>query len=254
MDWSSPSVVVLLVLSVLFTVAFVLIERRAANPMLDLSLFKNQVFAIAQVGNFLSNMILFSVLFLMPFYLVQVLQVTAEAVGLLLLPLAISMVFGGMVGGALTDRFGTKWPSVASMFLFCAGVYSMTSLDASSSTLGIVTRLVLLGTARALYRSPNLIAILSSISMDRLGVAGGIYATMRHLGNIFGVALLGSFFNARLAFHLEGSHRIALAQAVTSSSFLSAFHETFYLALLIAFIGLIMSAFQPEFKATNTMP
>jgi len=130
----------------------------------------------------------------------------------------------------------------------------MTSLDASSSTMGIVTRLVLLGTARALYRSPNLIAILSSISMDRLGVAGGIYATMRHLGNIFGVALLGSFFNARLAFHLEGSYRIDLSQDLTSSSFLSAFHETFYLALLVAFIGLLMSAFQPEFKATNTMP
>jgi len=254
MDWASPSVVSLLVLSVVFTLAFVLIERRAVNPMLDLSLFKNQVFAIAQVGNFISNMILFSVLFLMPFYLVQVLQVSAEAVGLLLLPLAISMVFGGMVGGVLTDRFGTKWPSVVSMFLFCAGVYSMTSLDSSSSTLGIVTRLVLLGTARALYRSPNLTAILSSISTDRLGVAGGIYGTMRHLGNIFGVALLGSFFNSRLAFHLEGSHRIDLSQNLTRSSFLIAFHETFYLALLITSIGLLMSAFQPEYKVSSSTP
>lgn len=254
MDWSSPSVVVLLVLSVLFTLAFVIIERRAANPMLDLSLFKNQVFAIAQIGNFLSNMIVFSVMFLMPFYLVQVLQVSAEAVGLLILPLGISMVIGGMVGGILTDRFGTKWLSVFSMLLFCAGLYSMTSLDASSSTLGIVTRLVLLGTARALYRSPNLTAILSSIPMDRLGVSGGIYATMRHLGNISGVALLGSFFNARLAFHLEASHRINLDRDLTGLSFMSAFHETFYLALLIASIGLFMSAFQRELKVSNSTP
>lgn len=139
-------------------------------------------------------------------YLVQALQVSAEAVGLLLLPLAISMVFGGMAGGVLTDRFGAKWPSGVFMFLLCAGLYSMTSLDENSSTLGIVVRLVVLGTARALYRSPNLTAVLSSISMDRLGISGGIYATMRHPGDIFGVALLGSFFNPRLAFHLEGSH------------------------------------------------
>ena len=90
--------------------------------------------------------------------------------------------------------------------------------------------------------------------MDRLGVAGGIYATMRHLGNIFGVALLGSFFNSRLAFHLEGNHRMDLSQALTSSSFMSAFHETFYLALLIASMGLIMSAFQRELKVSNSTP
>ncbi len=67
MGWSSPSVVVLLFLCALLALAFVMIERRAANPMLDLSLFGNQVFAVAQAGNLLSNMIMFSVLFLMPF-------------------------------------------------------------------------------------------------------------------------------------------------------------------------------------------
>jgi len=77
---------------------------------------------------------------------------------------------------------------------------------------------------------------------------------MRHLGNIFGVALLGSFFNSRLAFHLEGSHRIDLSQNLTSSSFLIAFHETFYLALLITSIGLLMSAFQPEYKVSSSTP
>ncbi|NIO11057.1 MAG: DHA2 family efflux MFS transporter permease subunit [Deltaproteobacteria bacterium] len=246
--WASPIIVSLLLISLLLLAAFVMIERRTANPMLDLSVFDNRVFTIAQLGNLLSHMIMFSVLFLMPFYLVEVLRVSPEAVGLLLLPLAVSMVFGGMVGGMLTDRFGTLWPSMASMLLFCLGLFAMVSLDADSSTLGIVTRLTLLGTARALYRSPNLTAILSSIAKDRLGVSGGIYATMRHMGNILGVALLGSFFNYRLAFYMAEGPPGGPALDHSALSFLSAFQETFYFSLFIAILALLMTAFQREPK------
>ncbi len=254
LSWSSPSVLTLLTLSLLCSIAFIQIEKRAANPMLDLSLFRNQVFALAQVGNYISNMLMFSVLFLMPFYLVQIRQVSAETVGLLLLPLPLTMVVGGPISGFLTDRLGTKWLSVSAMALLCAGIFSLSTLDQNSSPVGIMLRLVLLGAGRAFYRSPNLTAILSSISTDRLGVGGGIYATMRHLGNISGVALLGSFFNARLAYHLERSHLIDPSRAMGSSTSVSAFHETFLLAVLIAVIGMLLAAFQKELKTSGGPP
>jgi len=252
--WSSPSVLTLLFSSLLCSVAFVQIEKRAANPMLDLSLFRNQIFALAQVGNYLNNMIMFSVLFLIPFYLVQIRLVSAETVGLLLLPLPLTMVVGGPISGFLTDRLGTKWLSVSSMVLLCAGIYSLSTLDQNSSAMGIMFRLVLLGTGRAFYRSPNLTAILSSISMDQLGVGGGIYATMRHLGNISGVALLGSFFNARLAYHLERNQLGDPSHAMSNSNSLNAFQETFLIAVLIAAIGVVLAAFQKEIKSLKVTP
>lgn len=254
LSWSSPSVLALLALSLICVAAFIRIEKRAPNPMLDLSLFKNQVFAVAQLGNYLSNMLMFTVLFLMPFYLVQIRQVSAETAGLLLLPLPLTMVVGGPISGFLTDRLGTKWLSVTSMGLLCAGLFSLTTLDHNTSAIGIMLRLALLGAGRAFYRSPNLTAILSSISRDRLGVGGGIYATMRHLGNISGVALLGSFFNSRLVLYSDGGSLAGPGQALVSSTPASAFQETFLLAAITGTIGILLAAIQKELKTSDAPP
>ncbi len=249
LGWSSPTIVSLMAFSVLLSLAFVQVERKKSNPMLDLTLFKNRVFTLAQLGNYLSNMTMFSVLFLMPFYLVQIRQSSAETVGLLLLPLPLTMVFGGPISGYLTDRLGTKWLSILAMGFLCAGLLSLSTLERDSSAVGIMVRLIILGTGRAFYRSPNLTAILSSITKDRLGVAGGIYATMRHLGNISGVALLGSFFNVRVAHYLQVAD---LNQTLRSASSLDAFRETFLLGLCVGLLGLVLATFQKELKTTGT--
>ncbi len=244
LEWSAPTVLVPLGLSLISSVAFVMTERRVANPMLDLRLFENRVFALAQMGNFLSHVSFFSVFFLIPFYLVRILQVSAEAVGLILLPLPLSMMIIGPVSGILSDRIGTKRLSVFAMIVFCIGLYTLTSLDEDSSVLGVALRLVLVGAGRAFYGPPNLAAIMGSVSRDRLGVSGGIYATMRHLGNIAGIALLVSYFNARHTLHLQRYSSTDPGQSLSDSPFLSAFHETFFLSILIGALGLILAAFQ----------
>jgi EmrB/QacA subfamily drug resistance transporter len=247
--WSSPSV---LLLSGLFLVAlpgFVLTERLVANPMLDLRLFRNRVFALAQAGNFLAHLAGFGVLFLMPFYLVQILHVSAQVSGLILLPLTATMIVMGPVSGFLSDHFGTRWPSVFGMTLFCLGLYSLASLDQDSSIFEVVLRLTVLGLGRAIYQSPNQSATIGSVSRERLGVAGGIFATMRHLGNISGVAVTGSYFGARLAFHLGMEDPTVPTQGIETSSFLAAFHEAFRLSLWIAAVGLLTAFFQKEIKS-----
>ena len=153
------------------------------------------------------------------------------------------MIVGGPVSGFLTDRLGTKWLAVFAMGLLCAGLFSLATLDQNSSALGIMLRLVLLGSGRAFYRSPNLTAILSAISRDRLGVAGGIYATMRHLGNISGVALLGSYFNARLA----------STQGMGALTAVAVFHDTFLLAVATSVIGILLALLQKELR-TSALP
>jgi hypothetical protein len=71
---------------------------------------------------------------------------------------------------------------------------------------------------------------------------------MRHLGNISGLAFSGSYFSARLAFHLKQEAPAALGQGMTEHSFLAAFHDTFYLSLWIAVAGLLAALFQKEIK------
>lgn len=249
--WSSPSTLLLSGLFLVSLPGFVLTEIFVVNPMLDLRLFRNRVFAVAQAGNFLAHCSGFGVLFLMPFYLVQILHVSAQASGLILLPLTVTMIVMGPVSGFLSDTFGIKWLSVLGMALFCLGLYSLTSLDQDSSVLEVVLRLTVLGLGRAIYQSPNQSATMGSVPRERLGVAGGIFATMRHLGNISGVAVSGSYFGARLAFHLQGEGPAVLTHGIATSPFLGAFHETFRLSLWIAAIGLLAALFQKEPKTAS---
>lgn len=246
--WSDPSVLILLGVFLVCAPAFLITEKLSSRPMLDLKLFRNRIFALAQAGNFLIHLSTFGVLFLMPFYLVHILKLSAQASGLILLPLTVMMIALGPVSGFLSDRFGTKWPAVLGMGLLCLGIYSLTSLDVHSSILGVVLRLTLLGGGRAIYGSPNQSATMGAVPMERLGVAGGIFATMRHLGNISGLALSGSYFSGRLAFHMRQEGPAVLGQGMTEPSFLAAFHDTFQLSLWIASAGLLASIFQKEIE------
>jgi MFS family permease len=191
----------------------------------------------------------FGVLFLMPFYLVQVLRLSAEVSGLALLPLTIMMILMGPVSGFISDRLGTKWPSVFGAGLVCLGLYSLASLDQRSSILGVVLRLAAIGLGRSVYNSPNSSATMGSVPRDRLGVAGGIMATMRHVGNMSGVTVYGSYFSGRLAFHRKQAS-VPLA-AFSASSFLDAFHETLRLSLMLAILTFVAALFQKELKVGN---
>jgi EmrB/QacA subfamily drug resistance transporter len=245
LGWSSTTVRMLLGLSALALPGFIVTEMLVSNPMLDLRLFRNRVFALAQAGSFLSHMSFFGVLFLMPFYLVQVLQVSAGATGLILLPLTVMMIIMGPFTGFLSDRVGTKWPSMVGMMLLCLGLYSLGSLDQSSTVVGILLRLAAIGLGRSLYQSPNSSATMGSVPRERLGVAGGIMASMRHLGNMSGVALYGSYFSAKMAFHSASLSSLPLHARVVTA-FLDSFHETLRLSLLIALFGLITAVFQRD--------
>ncbi|HEX9880013.1 MAG TPA: hypothetical protein VGB25_07460, partial [Candidatus Binatia bacterium] len=130
------------------------------------------------------------------------------------------------------------------MALTCSGLYALTSLDENSSILGVILRLALVGAGRAVYQSPNTSATLGSASKERLGVAGGVHATMRHLGNLSGIAVVGNYFNARQAARLANLPRGGVQEDLFASAFMASLRETFFLSLGIAALALVLTLFQ----------
>ena len=254
LGWSSPSVLFLSALFLLSLPGFLFTETLVQHPMLDLSLFRNRIFILAQAGNFLIHMSSVGIILLIPFYLVRILRFSAQATGLILLPLTIMIIIMGPVSGFLADRFGTKWLSVCGLAVACLGYYSLTSLGQDSSVLGIILRLSALGLGQAVYHSPNLSATMGSVSMERVGIAGGIHATMRHLGNLMGIAVVGSYFSARRISLMESHAHAGPPEDIATSAFLGALHETFFLSFLIAVIALVTSLFQKSLRREGPTP
>ncbi len=254
LGWSSPSVLFLSVLFLISLPAFLFTETLVPHPMLDLALFRNRIFVLAQSGNFLIHMSSVGIFLLIPFYLVKILGASAQATGLMMLPLTVTFIIMGPVSGFLADRIGTKWLSVCGLLFACLGFYSLTSLGQNSSVFGIILRLSVLGLGQAVYQPPNLNATMGSVSTERVGIAGGVHGTMRHLGNLAGIAVVGSYFSARRASIMESQALAGPAKEIAASSFLGALHETFFISLLIAIFALATSLLQKSRRTKGYLP
>jgi EmrB/QacA subfamily drug resistance transporter len=178
---------------------FVLIEGRLTSPMVDLALFRDRSFTAANAMNLLSNLTMFGVWLLVPYYLARGLGLAPVAAGLVLgcVPAATSLV--APLSGWLSDRWGSWWLSLGGLVLQVVALVLIARLDTASSLLQVVVALGLLGVALGAFVSPNLSFIMGAVPPDQLGVASGMVTTMRSLGVVTGVALLTTIYTARSA-------------------------------------------------------
>jgi EmrB/QacA subfamily drug resistance transporter len=194
--WLRSVAAVIGALACLALVGFVWWERRHPHPVVDMKLFRGRVFASATVSLVLSFLALFAVGFMMPFYLEQLRHFSTEQSGLLLTPMPATIAVVAPISGALSDRYGTTWFSATGLGIACAGLVLLAHLDAASSPLHIGACLAVTGLGQGLFQSPNNSALLGAAPPGRQGVASGMLATARVVGQSLSVAVAGAVFTA----------------------------------------------------------
>ncbi len=189
LGWTSPLIAVGLAVAVLQLAVFIWWERRARDPILDLDFFSNKVFSMGVGARFLSFLGGSAVFFLMPFYLVQGLGYSAGRAGLLMVPGSICMAVFGPFSGRLSDRFGTRWPSVAGMVLSTAAMFTFSRLTVDSSAIHVIGGMMLSGLGMGAFSSPNSSAIMSSLGRARYGIVSAFLNLTRTSANVSGIVL-----------------------------------------------------------------
>lgn len=175
--WTSPLLLGVMAISLLALVAMVLVERRAASPIINFSLFTNRIFVSANVSLVLSFVALFAVSFLLPFYLVQLRGFSLTAAGLLQTPLSLTLVLLSPTTGGLADRFGSRWLAAGVLAVAGAGLILIATLNTHSSVPLMIGALVIIGVGESLFFPPNNNTLIGSAPQRRHG--GGI----RHDGD-----------------------------------------------------------------------
>jgi MFS family permease len=197
----------------------------------------------------LSYAVLFGSLFLLPFYFQRFLGFAPAAAGLALSPIPLALGVVAPLAGALTDRVGSRLPTVAGMVLTTAALLVLAAAPAGA-VVAAVPVLAVLGLGLGLFTPPNNSAIMGSAPPHRLGVAGGVLNMTRSLGTSAGVAATGAVFAIRLATRTgqpaEGT--VGLDPALL----LPAFRETLlFLAALAALAGIVAAVRGPARSATR---
>ena len=205
MQGGRASSVLLLAVGVAVLISFGWWEARTRDPVVDLRLFRSVPFAAGSSLIALQNLVLYALLFELPLVLVDRFEVDAQVIGQLLTFLTVAMVVMSLLAGRLTDRFGPRPVALAGALLCLVGLLALDRSGLSAPG-DVRIPLLLLGAGLGLSSPAAQSASLSAVAPGKSGMAAGVSSTMRYLGAVIGIALLGRLLD------LDGSRAQVLAE------------------------------------------
>lgn len=181
----------LLAAVVLFFGSFIWWEKRRQNPFITFALFSNKMFSLGSLSAGMRMFIMGAISFLLPLYLVDVHQLSAAHLGLMLMINPGAMMLMVRIGGQFSDRWGSRWPAMIGLSIQTTAmvILSQLSNDVSLWVVGAVLGYHGLGAGVVLAALHH--AVLKTIRKEQMGEAAGIYGMIRFIGAICGTALAG---------------------------------------------------------------
>ncbi|MHB8126886.1 MAG: MFS transporter [Desulfitobacteriaceae bacterium] len=237
--WQSTPILSGVVLGILLLGFFFYTETRVQDPIIDLSLFRNQPFLVGNLSGLLSFVAMFSNVMLMPFYLQHILFYTPSQVGLLMTAFPLTMAIVAPISGYISDRIGPVSLTTGGLIVTATGLFYLSTLTSLSTTLQIIPGPILMGLGAGLFNSPNNSNVMSSVHPSKLGVAGGINALVRNVGMVIGIAFSVSLFENRQASILSTINNPGATLKV--QAFMSAYHTVMLTAMGIAIVAALIS-------------
>jgi len=203
--------------SALLLAAFIVRERSAANPMLDVRLFRNMRFSAASGAVTISFFTLFGFIFLITQYFQFVRSYSPLSTGVHLLPVALSVGAGSVAGTQLAVRLGTKLVVTTGMVAM-AGFYAWVAVT-TTTTLSydvIAAQMVIYGLGLGLTSAPATESIMGAISRRKAGVGSAVNDSTRLVGGTLGVAVIGSVYASVYGSRLSATLPSGLPGRVTT--------------------------------------
>jgi EmrB/QacA subfamily drug resistance transporter len=226
--------IVLCILFAVFLAVFIVVEKKADHPMVDLSLFSCRPFSASNASGFLSFVAMFAVILIMPFYMEEILGYSPRHMGMAFVAVPLVMALVAPVSGWISDRTNSFLLSSLGMAVSCLALFLLAGLDQDASFIDIVVRMGMIGLGMGLFQSPNNSIVMGSVPKNRRGIAGGMLGMVRNLGMVTGIAISGAVFTSTLYSNQAGG-------LVYEAAFLGGFHDTFMLAAVICLVGVITS-------------
>jgi EmrB/QacA subfamily drug resistance transporter len=267
--WSSPSMLAILVVAAGATCAFLLVERRAEEPVLPLSLFRSRTFVVATIVGLIVGLAMFGSVTYLPLYLQVVKGSSPSGSGLHLAPMMGGMLVTSIGSGQIISRTGRYkiFPVLGTAIMVIAlGLLSRLSPETSLTAAGAM--MLLLGLGMGMVMQVLVMAVQNAVSYENLGVATSGATLFRMIGGAVGVSTFGAIFAARLAAGLPAmaggmagetmtpraiAHLPRATQALYADAFSRALHPVFLLAAAAAVVAFIASCLLEERPLRQTV-
>lgn len=226
--WTSAITIGLFAASVVILAGFVITERRRHSPMLDLALFRNRIFSAATLSALANYICLYSILFVLPFVLIQARGLNTQQAGLVLSAQPVIMAIVAPISGAFSDRLGSRVFATTGMLILGGGIAVLAALATGGGSWAVAGALAIVGFGTGMFVSPNNSSIMGAAPRNRQGVAAGVLATARNVGMVLGVGISAAVFETVV----RAAGGITHVPAIVSGARIA-----FIVALAVAIIG-----------------
>ncbi len=219
--------------------AFVAVQLRVEQPLINLRLFQNPDLSINVTNGFITFMLVGAVFLLLPFYLENMLGFSPREVGLIQAIVPITLGIMAPIAGGLSDRYGTRGISIIGLTVLLLGYVLISNFDANTTVPIFLLSLAPIGIGMGIFQSPNNSSIMAAAPAHQRGVISSLLAITRTMGQTVGIAVMGALWASRVMFY-EGQSLAGGATTASINAQLLALHDTFLVAVgLIAFALLL---------------
>ncbi|MBE5991224.1 MAG: MFS transporter [Paenibacillaceae bacterium] len=230
---------------------FLVVERKRKDPMIQLDIFKNGLFSLSIFCGFISFVAMFCNNIILPFYLQDVMEFSPQKAGLIMMAYPLILMVAAPVSGYLSDKTGSEILTFIGLVFTSIGLFSMSFLNENSTVITMVSMIGIMSVGMGLFQSPNNSLIMSTVSRDKLGVAGSINALVRNMGMVCGIALATTLLYGMMSSRL--GYRITDYIPGRNDAFLYGMNIVYITASAICMIGAVLTFFRLKRKNITAM-
>ena len=238
--FTKPLIILGFLMAAISFIAFIMVEKKREDPLLQLQIFENKLFSLSVFCGFISFVTLFCSTIIQPFYLQDVMKFSPSSTGLILMisPLVLSIV--APLSGHLSDKIGSEILTFIGLVVISLGLLLMSTLNEQSSIISMVLFIGVLSMGNGLFQSPNTSLIMSTVPKDKLGIAGSVNALVRNLGMVCGIALSTTLLYNRISYKI--GYHVTDYVASRNDAFIYGMRTVYITAAAICMIGAVLTS------------
>ncbi len=197
-EWVSLESGLIFGFSIVLLIVFGFVEKKAKEPVLDLSLFKNRVFATTNALGFLLGLGMFGAIMFVPMFMQGILGVTPTQAGSTMTPMMISLILASIIGGRLLLKVPYRTVLTAGMIITAVGFYLMSTMGVDSNEITAYAYMIIMGFGMGLVMPTLMIAIQNEFPKTKLGAVTSASTFFRSIGGTIGITVLNVVMNHSL--------------------------------------------------------
>ena len=248
--WGDPLVIGGLIAAAALLPAWVVIERRVRAPMLDLTIFRNRLFAAASAAAFINGLARFALMFVFVFYFQGAQGDDPITAGVKLIPLALGMLVASPLAGMYADRHGSRGLSALGMVVSGTGLALMTTLQVHTPYWQSTLWLLIVGVGSGMFNSPNTAAMMGTVPAYRRGIAAGARTLLQNTGAVLSIAFVLAIVTAAVPKATLFKIFSGLAKGLSEhklAPFISNMHLALWVLAATSFIGAVVCLMRPRY-------